>query len=161
MGDGRRSGRVLEQCPENGLQRRVGLDCGGQGRQVDLTRRNARGGRSGSLRRTGGFVFRDLAFGFCLVGFERVLGGFDFQARVREFRTRKDLDLAGDVDDVLAESVDLFLCHIFNLVVRLLFLVYDVNIVNFVRFVTGNLWNFFLQTSLGGFRPGIVPSRSA
>lgn len=42
-GGWRRSGRVLEQCPENGLQRRVGLDCGGQGRQVDLARRNSRG----------------------------------------------------------------------------------------------------------------------
>ena len=148
-GDGRRSGRVLEQCPENGLQRRVGLDCGGQGRQVDLALRNAPCGRGrGSLRSAGGFVFRDLTFGFCLVGFESMLGGFDFRNRVREFRTRKDLDLASDVGDVLAERVELFLCHIFNLVVRLLFLVYGVNIVKFVSFITGNLWNFFLQTAI-------------
>ena len=161
MGDGRRSGRVLEQRPENGLQCRVRLDRGGQGRQVDLARRNARGGRCGRLCRAGVFVFRDLAFGFCLVGFESMLSGFDFRDRVREFRARKNLDLAGDVGDVQREIVDLFLCHIFNLVVRLLFLVYGVNIVKFVSFVTGNLWNFFLQTSLGGFRPGIIPSRSA
>ena len=90
-----------------------------------------------------------------------MLSGFDFRDRVREFRARKNLDLAGDVGDVQTEIVDLFLCHIFNLVVRLLFLVYGVNIVKFVSFVTGNLWNFFLQTPLGGFRPGIIPSRSA
>ena len=108
-----RSGSVLEQSPENGLQCRVSLDCSGQSRQIDLTRSDSTSGlcNSGLGGTVSSVVCRNLTFGFSLILFERHLSVSDFRDSVRKFRARENLNLTGNVGDVLAERVDLFLSH--------------------------------------------------